>query len=106
MINEKINKIISELDSTEIDDEVYRKELRSQIESIITENMNESINFLKTNCSSKIFVIISGMLPRIIRNTKNSEFLQEYKKLIDKYPEEKERHFIEKFVGKAEEYLK
>lgn len=78
---------------------------QNDVTNIITEDIPSSIEFLKNECTDDEYSWISEVLDEIVVITHSREFLEVYKSLKEKFPEEYEKYNIEGMIESAEGIL-
>jgi hypothetical protein len=102
---EKFKNIILELNSMDINDSYKHEELWKKEVEIVTEDINETIKYLKNECTSEEFVWLSEIFREIVEICPSQEFIDELYKLAEKYPEETEKYNVISFINEAAGYL-
>lgn len=73
--------------------------------TIISENINDSIEFILNECAEEEFSWLSEVIDDVIEVTKNKDLLEAYKSLVKKYPEECKKYNILGVIQYAESWL-
>lgn len=73
--------------------------------NILTEDINGTINYLKTECTAEEYSWIAEVLDDIIEITQSKELLQTYIDLMNKFPEECKKYNIEGCIECAKDML-
>ena len=102
---EEFKKVIQELNSMDNNDDFKHEELWKKEVKIITENMDETIKYLKTDCTADEFSWLSEIFREIVETCPSKEFVDELYKLAEKYPEETKKYNIISFIDEAAGYL-
>ena len=102
---EEFKKVIQELNSMDNNDDFKHEELWKKEVKIITENMDETIKYLKTDCTADEFSWLSEIFREIVETCPSKEFVDELYKLAEKYPEETKKSNIISFIDEAAGYL-
>ena len=92
-----------EISHGEWDEEFDR--CRQEELQIIVEDIPSAIEFLKNECTADEYSWISEILEDIIEETSSREFLDCYKSLMTKFPEECEKYNIAGMIQIAEDML-
>lgn len=103
--SEKFKEIIKELKSINPNDDFKHEELLDKEINIVTEDMNETINYLKTNCTAEEYVWLSEIFIDIVEKSPSREFIDELYNLAKKYPEETKEYNIMSFIKEADNYI-
>lgn len=72
---------------------------------LFSENINETIKFLKTECSAEQFVYMSEIFDEIVEATHSKEFIETLYEVAKKYPKETEEYNIQYFIDTLKEFL-
>ena len=94
-------KVRKEIDEIDYDNDFIIKEMLE----IMTTNIDETINYLKTNCTADEFVWLSEIFREIVEICPSQEFVDELYKLAEKYPEETKEYNVMSFIDEAAGYL-
>lgn len=70
--------------------------------SLITENINKSIEFLDNDCTADQFSWLSEVFDEIAEITQSHAFIDALRRLAVKYPEETKEYNILSFIESAE----
>lgn len=70
--------------------------------AILSENISETIAFLKSECTASEFSWISEIIEDLAAKTQSRELVEAYKTLMTKYPEECEIYSIDGCIQFAE----
>lgn len=103
---EKFKNIIQELNAIDINDDFKREELWKKEIKIVTEDINETIKYLKNECTSEEFVLLSEIFREIIEICPSKEFVDELYNLAKKYPEDTKKYNVMNFIEEVDNYLK
>ncbi len=82
-------------------EDCWKKEIE-----ILTEDVTSTMDFLENNCTADEYGWVSEVLDEVVEKTQSKEFLDCYKKLLSKFPEENAKYKIEAAIEDAEEILK
>jgi len=74
---------------------------REEIE-IICSDISGAITYLQTECTAEEFVYLSEVIIDIAERTHSAKFIESYKSLADKYPEESASYYIPDMIKDAE----
>ncbi len=74
--------------------------------TLLTEDVQATIDYLKNECTADEFTWISEVLDDIVELTGSKEILLCYRGLMDKFPEECEKYNIAGSIESAEAILK
>lgn len=72
---------------------------------LFSENINDTIKFLKTECSAEQFVWLSEIFDEIVEATHSKEFIDTLYEVAKKYPKETEEYNIQYFIDTLKEFL-
>ena len=103
---EKFKNIIKELDSLEINNDFKHEELWKKEVQVVTEDINETINYLKTECTKDEFVWLSEIFSDVMQVVPSKEFIDELYVMAKKYPDVTKEYNIMSFIDEASQYLK
>ncbi len=104
--SEKFKNIIQELKAIDINDSYKHEQLWKKEVEIVTEDINETIKYLKTDCTADEFSWLSEIFREIVEICPSQVFVDELYKLAEKYPEETKEYNIISFIDEAAGYLK
>ena len=79
--------------------------LKKEIE-ILTEDISTTIDFLKNECTADEYCWISEVLEDVVEIVPSKEFVQSYKELMTKFPEEYSKYHIAGCIENAEAILR
>lgn len=102
---EKFKSVIKELESLEINDDFKHEELLKKEIQIVTEDIDETIKYLKSECTKEEFTWLSEIFREIVEICPSREFVDELYNLAKKYPEETKKYNVMSFIEEAEQYL-
>ena len=94
----KIRKEIVEVD---YDNDPTIKEMVE----VLTNNIDETIDYIKNDCSAEEFVYISELYDEIVDITKSREFIDCLYEVAKKYPKEVKEYNIMNFINWASNRL-
>lgn len=105
MIKDEYKKIVSELEITDMNnsdaiDILWEKEIE-----LFTRNIQETIYFVKNDCTANEFSWMSEVWDEIVEKTKSHEFVSVLKETMKKFPEECAKFNIQGSIESAEGYL-
>lgn len=105
MIKDEFEKIVAELESTDMNnsdavDVLWDKEIK-----LFTEDINATIEFVKNDCTANQFSWMSEVWDDIVEKTKSKEFVDCIKATAKKFPEECSKFNIQGAIESAEGYL-
>lgn len=106
-IADKFNELVKIRDSKQevffgdsndpvIDDEI----------SLLTNNISETISFLKSECTAHGFVVMSEIFDEIVENTQSHEFVDALNEVARKYPDETKRYNIQYFIDTLDGFFR
>ena len=102
-IDVELNDLIAKRKQmTEVD---YNGELIQAMIGLLSQDVNETILFLKKDCSEEQFIWISEIFDEIAEKTKSKELIHALYSLCEKYPKATEQYNIRFFIESASEYL-
>ena len=81
-------------------EQCWKKEI-----ALLTEDINSTIEFLRTDCTANEYSWISEVLDDVISIIPSKEFIQCYKELMEKFPEECSEYNIAESIENAEAIL-
>ncbi len=102
---EKFKNVIKELEDINVNDDYRHEELWNKELDIVTENINDTIKYLQTECTAAEFSWLSEIFEEIVEICPSQEFVDELYKLSEKYPEETKEYNIMSFIDEAARYL-
>ena len=73
---------------------------------LMTRNMDETLAFLKDDCSENQFVWLSEVFDEIAEKSQDKALIETLREVADKYPEATREYNILYFIDSAEEYIK
>ncbi len=102
---EKFREVIKQREETDDEwdygvEQCWKKEIE-----ILTEDIDSTIKFLQTACTADEYSWISEIIDDVAMETKSSELVEEYKKLMERFPEECEKYNIAGSIKNAEAVL-
>ena len=105
MIKDEYKKIVSELEITDMNnsdaiDILWEKEIE-----LFTRNIQETIDFVKNDCTANEFSWMSEVWDEIVQKTKSKEFVAVLREAAKKFPEECAKFNIQGSIESAEGYL-
>lgn len=103
---EKFKNVICELEKMDINDDYKHETLWEKELNIVTENIDDTIRYLQTECTASEFSWLSEIFIEIVKKCPSKEFVEELYKLAQKYPEETKKYNIMDFIEEAADYLK
>ena len=95
---------VDEISDGEWDEELDR--CRAEEVKLLTEDMPSTLEFLKNECTADEYSWISESLDEIADTPHGAEFIECYKSLLDKFPEEDEKYNISGVLKCAEDIIK
>ena len=72
---------------------------------LFTCNMNETIEFIKKECTAEQFSWLSEIFDDIARTSKSKAFVEALRYTAEKYPETTKKYNIKYFIDCAEEQI-
>ena len=72
---------------------------------LLAANIEESIRYLKNECTAKEFVLISEFIEELAEETKSMKLINTYEELKYKYPAEYKKYNIKSFLEDAKSIL-
>lgn len=105
MIKDEFEKIVAELEATDMNnsdavDVLWNKEIK-----LFTEDINSTIEFVKNDCTANQFSWMSEVWDDIVEKTKSREFIDVLRETAKKFPEECAKYNIQGAIESAEGYL-
>ena len=88
-------------------DECYWQldEYNEEFSSAMSNNLSETLNFIKNDCTADDFSWLSEIFDEIAEKTKSREFIDCIKETANKFPEECAKYNIAGSIESAEGYL-
>ncbi|MBR6133835.1 MAG: hypothetical protein IKQ29_03875 [Bacilli bacterium] len=102
---ERFKNVIQELEDINVNDDYRHEELWNKELEIVTENINDTIKYLQTECTAHEFTWLSEIFREIVERCPSKEFVNELYKLSEKYPDETKEYNIMSFIDEAAGYL-
>lgn len=81
------------------------EECRKEEVDILTNDIDETILYLKNDCTPEEYVWISEIIDEVIEKTGSKDFLHCYKKMMSKFPKECEMYNIIGSIEYAENII-
>lgn len=103
-IGEKYRKLLTirkEIVEIDFDNDQVIKDMIN----LMTNNIEDTINYLKTDCSAEEFSWLSEIFREIVEICPSREFIDELYNLAKKYPEETKKYNVMSFIKEAEQFL-
>ena len=72
---------------------------------VLTNNIDETIDYIKNDCSAEEFIYISELYDDIVDITKSKAFIDCLYEVAKKYPKEVEEYNIMNFINWASKHL-
>ena len=82
-------------------EETWKKEIE-----ILCENMDETVRYLKEECTAAGFSWISEVMEDVAERTQSLEFVEALYQVAKKYPEEVKKYNIMSFIDGSKDTLK
>ena len=105
MLSEEFRKIVSKLDSLHINDDAGYEKCWEEEVNLLSKNLNETINFLKSDCSADEFSWMSEVFDDIVEKTKSKEFIDCIEETSKRFTEECSKYNIEGAIKAAKAVL-
>lgn len=74
--------------------------------SLLTKNINETIRFLKSECTAHEFVVMSEIFDEIVEITQSHEFVDTLNEIAKKYPDETKHYNIQYFIDTLDGFFR
>lgn len=104
-ISDKLNVIIEKRKKIEDDIDYERNPVIAEEVELISENEQNTVQFLKNECTGEQIVWLSEVFDEIIAKTKSEAIYEALQETILKYPKEAQEYNLQFFIESAEEYL-
>lgn len=73
--------------------------------SLLTQNANQTVYFIKNECTEEQFIWLSEILDEIIEKTQSKEIIDALRSTALKYPQATQKYNIDYFINSAAEYI-
>ncbi len=90
-------KVRKEIDEVDYDNDPTIKEMID----MLCNNIDETIDYIKNDCSAEEFVYISELYDEIVDRTKSKAFIDCLYEVAKKYPKEVEEYNVMNFINWA-----
>lgn len=77
----------------------------TELIKLVSDNVDESINFILNDCTKEEFSWLSEVIEDIIENTKSKNLLEAYKSVANKYADESKKYHVFEKIQDAESLL-
>lgn len=108
MNKEKFDKIIKKREFwaqfQEADPDSLDK-IREELTELMSQNIDDTINFMKNNINGTEFVWISEVFDDIADKTQSREFINALYEIAKKFPEETKKYYIIGSIEFADEFI-
>lgn len=101
----KFKKLIEKRESTHSEDPTGLDEIWNELTDFLSKDINETINYLKTDCSAEEFILISEIFDDIVEKTQSKEFIDCLYEVAKKYPKETKEYNINRMIEYAKDWL-
>lgn len=106
MIKEEFEKIVAKLEVTDMENYLAKDPLIEKEIDLFSKDIQETISFLKNDCTGRQFVWMSEVFDEIVEKTNSREFIEVLKETVKKFPNENKEFYLDSSIQSAEEYLK
>ena len=103
-ISDKYDALIAKREKMEGDINYDNDPIIKDMVDLLTNNIEETIDFLEKGCSEKQYVWMSEIFDEIAERTKSKDFINTLRKVSLKYPKATDEYNIGFFIDSAEEY--
>ena len=101
----KFKKLIEKRENTHSEDPNGLERIWNELTDFLSENINDTINYLKTDCTGEEFSWISEIFDDIVEKTQSKEFIDCLYEVAKKYPKETEKYNITRLIEYAKDWL-
>ena len=106
ILKDRMEAIYKERDATHMDDWLKTEETWKKEIEILCENMDETVRYLKEECTAAGFSWISEVMEDVAERTQSLEFVEALYQVAKKYPEEVKKYNIMSFIDGSKDTLK
>lgn len=104
-LKEEYEKLLSQRIALEGEIDYDTNPIIKQMIALMTNNINETIHFIDTECSGEQLVWLSEIFDEIAQTSKSNEFIDALRRAAQRYPKETEKYNLTYFINSASEYL-
>ena len=105
MIDETIKDILSRREKTHPEDSYKIEKLWEEEIAALSQNIEETIDFMQSRCSADEFVWLSEIFEEVAEKTQNLEFVNCLYAVAKKYPAETKEYNIINFIDSAKDMI-
>ena len=105
MTTEEIRKTIKKRSTINNEWDYGIQQRRDDILKVLSENLNETINFIENNCTAEEFSWLSEIFNEIIDIFPSKIIIETLRKTAKKFPIEVEKYNINYFINEADKHL-
>ena len=104
-IAKEYSDLIAERKAWQGDIDYERNPIVQAMVELLTKDVDQTVQFLKAECSSEQMIWLSEILDEIIEITKSQQIIDACYIVTERYPEVAKEYNIKFFIGSAAEYL-
>ena len=105
MIDKTIKDILSRRENTHPEDSYRIEKLWEEEIEVLSSNIEDTIDFIKTRCSADEFVWLSEVFEEVAEKTQSLKFINCLYTVAQKYPEETKEYNIISFIDSAKDMI-
>ncbi len=106
MIDNEIRELLKEREAIYIEDYISTEKCWEKEVNLLTQNMDETIDFISNRCTGEEFAWLSEVFDDVVEKIQSMEFITCLQRMVKKFPEEAKEYNLVDIVESTKDFLK